>query len=135
MTVHTITSKFCGRRAFLIIPALISLCVSGNVGPRFLPLPGVSDRIGATQGESQNNTSAPLPSPHESDHFRVPMMAQSHKRAGTEQHPQPFATPALMSGFELPDKAQAISEFCDEFPFCPSASVSRPPGRAPPRLV
>ena len=135
MTRHTITSKFFDRRAFLIIPALISLCVSGNVGPRFLPLPGVSDRIEVSQGQSQDNSSAPLPLPDQSDHFRVPMMAQSHKRAGTEQHLRPFATPAVMSGFELPAKAQAISEFSYESLLFPSAKVSRPPGRAPPRLV
>jgi hypothetical protein len=134
MILQTSIATFSCLRASLVIAALISLCVSNNVGPRFLPLPQVSDQLAIIQNESQNNATSRLPSRDESDNFRVPMMAQTLKRAGTEQQPQPLATFAPKGCLELPDDARATGEFDCTIPLFASATVSQPPGRAPPRL-
>lgn len=78
-------------RAFLVVAALLSLCVSSNVGPRFLPLPTISDDLVASQSDDQGEK-ASRQSRSEADSFRVPMMAQTQKRTDREpQRPQPVA--------------------------------------------
>ncbi|MGI9065053.1 MAG: hypothetical protein ACR2HX_01420 [Pyrinomonadaceae bacterium] len=133
MTLQANISRLFELRAFLVIAALISLCVSNNVGPQFLPLPGVLDRGEESQWESQHNT-ASRPPARTSDNFRVPMMAQTQKRTGTKPPPQSLAT-ALNGGCVQPDDARSVCEFSYATLLFASASVSQPPGRAPPRLL
>lgn len=123
-----------GLRGLLIIAALISLCVSNNVGPSFLPLPVVTDRVAERPQEKQHDKASRAPSPAESDSFRVPMMGQTQKRATKEPQPQPFAT-TLKAGFVLPIEARVAAELGFPIPLFTCASVSPPHGRAPPRLV
>jgi len=133
MSVRMITSKFCYPRAILVFAALISLCVSNNVGPSFLPLPLVADGVAEKPHEKLHDKASRVPSPAESDSFRVPMMGQTQKRAATEPQPPPIAT-TLKAGFVLPTEARVAAEHRFPVPLITSASVLAPPGRAPPRL-
>ena len=134
MSVQWIISRAFELRALLVFATLISLCVSNNVGPSFLPLPVVTDRLAENSHGDQRDTTSRLPTPAESDSFRVPMMGQTQKRAAKEPQPQPFAT-TLKAGFVLPTEARVAAELGFPIPLFTSASVSLPPGRAPPRLV
>jgi hypothetical protein len=134
MSFQTPRSRFFKLRAFLVFAALISLCVSKNVGPQFLPLPGLSDQVGESQLESERNAASRFPS-SESDNFRVPMVGQTHKRAGTELQSHPLATAALRSAFEQPVDVQTTSDWSCAILLFTWASVSQPPGRAPPALI
>jgi hypothetical protein len=134
MTHQTITSRVFNLRAALVIAALISLCVSKNVGPQFLPLPGLSQQAAESQPETQLNNASRFPS-SESDDFRVPMVGRTHKRVSTELQPQPLATFALRSAFEQPIDGRTTHDCSCAILFFTSALVTQPPGRAPPLLV
>ena len=134
MILRANISRLFELRAILVIAALISLCASSNVGPQFLPLPGLLDRSVESQLESQHNTASRLPSSGKSDNFRVPMMAQTQKRTGTKPPPQSLAT-ALNSDCVEPDDDRAVCESSYAILLFTSASVSQPPGRAPPSLL
>ncbi len=134
MARQTITLRLFHLRATLVVAALISLCVSNNVGPQFLPLPGLSEEVAESRLGSQHNTASRVPS-SESDNFRVPMVGQTHKRANTELQAKPLATPALRSAVEQALDVRTISDFSSAILFFTSASVAQPPGRAPPCLV
>ncbi len=118
-------------RAFLVVATLISLCVSSNVGPRFLPLPALSDDFAISQAEHQDEI-ASRRSRSEVDSFRVPMMAQTQKRTDREpQQPQPVAL--LLKGVvvSINDCRIAIERyFASSLPVPPSLSLRF--GRAPP---
>jgi hypothetical protein len=101
MAVQTIRSRFFELRAFLVFAALISLCVSNNVGPCFLPLPAVTDHVVEHRPHPQNNTVSRSSSRTGSDSFRVPIMGQAQKRADKEHHAQPFAA-SPKAGIVLP---------------------------------
>lgn len=134
MAVHWIISRAFELRAVFVFATLISLCVSNNVGPSFLPLPVVTDRLAEnSHGEERDTTSRP-PSPTDSDSFRVPMMGQKQNRAAQVLQTQPFAT-APNAGFLLPSDSRVTAEIGFPTPLFTSASVSPPHGRAPPRLV
>ena len=132
MTLNTIKSRFSQLRPFLIIAALISLCLSSNVGPRFLPLPNVTDREEKELQQSQGITASRSRSEHDS--FRVPILAQTQKRADRETPPEPLAV-TLKVGFVIANDARVAIEFRDVNHLFTSTSVSQPPGRAPPRAV
>ena len=134
MMVGTIISRIFQLRALLVLATLISLCVSNNVGPSFLPLPIVTDRIAEKPQENQRDTASRCPSPTQSDSFRVPMMGQAQKRAVKELQAQPLGT-TLRAGLVLPNDARVATELSFSVSQFTSASVSQPPGRAPPRLV
>lgn len=91
MSLQQIRLRVFEWRAFLVVAAIISLCVSSNVGPRFLPLPTISDDLAASQQEHEGETRSRR-SDSQADSFRVPMMAQTQKRTDRElQKPQPVA--------------------------------------------
>jgi hypothetical protein len=127
-----ILSRLSILRAWVVVAALFSLCVSSNVGPRFLPLPtlenyaaeGLEPTTGATASRSHSTASAI---------FRVPM-AQGQKRADRELQAQPLA---VMPGinFVLPNKTRVVAELRDPDVLFTLALASLPSGRAPPRLV
>jgi hypothetical protein len=131
MTLHPNTSRF-SLRAFLIVAAVISLCTSSNVGPRFLPLPDVT---GPIQKESQGQgTRASRSLNGELESFRVPMMGQAQKRSDAESPPQPLGLiPGL--GCLLANDVRAATEFSHVTYLFASPSVSPPTGRAPPPVV
>jgi hypothetical protein len=135
MAVQTIRSRFFELRAFLVFAALISLCVSNNVGPCFLPLPAVTDHLVEQHRPNPQNTTVSRSSSRTgSESFRVPIMGQAQKRADKEHHVQPFAA-SPKAGIVLPDDAPVATELNFPISLFSSASVSQPPGRAPPRLV
>jgi hypothetical protein len=119
-------------RAAVIVAALLSLCVSSNVGPRFLPLPGVENY--AAENLQQTTTATALHS-HSmgSASFRVPMV-QGQKRADRELQAQPLA---VISGIHLvlPNSTRVFAELSDPDNLFSLALASLPSGRAPPRLV
>ena len=119
-------------RALVIVAALFTLCVSSNVGPRFLPLPtlekcaaeNVQQTIATTASHSYSTAAAS---------FRVPM-APSQKRADRELQAQPLAVlPA--THFVLPNKTRVFAELSNRNTFFTVILASLPSGRAPPRLV
>lgn len=130
--IQLIFSRLSILRAALVVAALFSLCVSSNVGPRFLPLPALEDyaaenlqqTTGATASRSQSSGLAT---------FRVPM-AQAQKRADRELQAQPLA---VMPGthFVLPDNTRVLAELSHPDGVFTVALASLPSGRAPPRLV
>ena len=134
MALQSITSKFFKARAFLVFAALISLCVSNNVGPSFLPLPLISDEIAETPQKSQRDKASRVPSPAEADSFRVPMMGQKQNRDAREPQSQPVAT-TPKADFLLPSETGVAAELGFPISLFTSTSVSQPPGRAPPRSV
>lgn len=134
MILETKQSRCFNVRAALVILALVSLCVSNNVGPCFLPLPVVTDRIANNPQGNKDNKASRSSLPAESDNFRVPMMAQTQKRSDNAPQAQPLAA-TLKAGFVPPNNAGAVTEFSYQISFPTSASVSQPPGRAPPRLA
>lgn len=133
MATSLLISRF-DLRALLVITALCTLCISNNVGPSFLPLPVVTDRLGENPPENQCDTASGLPSPVESDSFRVPMMGHTQKRMVKEPQPQPLAA-TLKAGVVPPNDARVATKFITQISLSTSASVSQPPGRAPPRLA
>lgn len=127
-----ILSRLSILRAAVVVAALFSLCVSSNVGPRFLPLPTLENYTaenlrqtkGTTASSSQSSTSA---------NFRVPM-AQAQKRADREIQAQSLAVLAGIH-FVLPNNTRVFAELSDPDAFFSVALASLPSGRAPPRLV
>jgi hypothetical protein len=126
-----IVSRFSVLRASVIFAALFTLCVSSNVGPRFLPLPALENYA----AENLQKTRATASRSHStgSASFRVPM-AQAQKRADRELQAQPLA---VMPGthFVLPNTTRVFAEFNDPDFLFTVASTSLHFGRAPPRLV
>ena len=116
-------------RALLVIAALLSLCISSNVGPRLLPLPDVIDRIEELCEKKVGVSRSRGP---QAESFRVPMMAQ--RRAEREAPPQPLAALPKV-GFVSPTEARFAAEYSQQSFLFTLASVSRPSGRAPPRLT
>ncbi|HKY29204.1 MAG TPA: hypothetical protein VJM12_14795 [Pyrinomonadaceae bacterium] len=119
-------------RAAIVVAGLFSLCLSSNVGPRFLPLPTLENyaaenlrqTTGTTASRSHSQTLAS---------FRVPM-AQAQKRADRERQAQPLAViPGIQ--FVLPNNTRVFAELSDPDTVFTVALASLPSGRAPPRTV
>ena len=119
-------------RAIVVIATLFSLCVSSNVGPRFLPLPTLENYT-AEDLQQTTGTKASSPLSSTSASFRVPM-AQAQKRADREVQAQ---SPAVLHGinFVLPNDTRVFAEHSDPDGLFTLALASLPSGRAPPRLV
>ena len=116
-------------RALLVIAALLSLCISSNVGPRLLPLPNVADSV---EQDHENDGGISRSGEAQADSFRVPIMAQ--KRADREVPPQTLSV-LPDGGFVSPNETGLAAECNQQTSLFTSASVSRPSGRAPPRLT
>ena len=130
--MRLILSRLSILRATVVVAALVSLCVSSNVGPRFLPLPTL-DNYAAENVQHSTGTTASRSHSQTSAGFRVPM-AQAQKRADREVQAQPLA---VMPGihFILPNNSRAFAELSGrDNPFT-VVLASLPSGRAPPRLV
>ena len=122
----------CDLRAVLVLAALISLCVSNNVGLSFLPLHGSGGYVSEIGQDNPNATASASRLPGEPDSFRVPIMWQKREGKGPQSHTE--AT-TLRSALLFPgDIRFPIEETSSQFP-CFSQYGSQPPGRAPPRLA
>jgi hypothetical protein len=118
-------------RAVLVIVAICTLCISDNVGPRFLPLPYFAhDEAKSWQQTWHLNGSESSPS--ESDSFRVPMISQTQRRAQEKPNSDFLISPTAV--FANSAQIQAHVEIHPHVIFG-SSTVSHPQGRAPPRLL
>jgi hypothetical protein len=127
-------SKSTNLRVLLFTVTLFSLCVSNNVGLSFLPLPVVAERLAEISDSAHGESGSRLPSSREIDSFRVPIMGHKQKRVTKQPTPQPVAA-LQKTGIELPELARVASEVAVPVSISTFASISRPPGRAPPRSV
>ena len=130
--VQFIQPRHSVLRASVVITALISLCVSSDVGPRFLPLPTLESAVAESSDEQQDITISRSHS-NESDSFRVPMMAQSQKRADREPQAPLVLVPGLHVRSSNNGRVPATVTASDSLFI--SAILSEPLGRAPPDLV
>lgn len=124
-------------RALLIIGALISLCLSDTVGPRLLPLP-VSELATTAYPDAPlgaEPTASRAPSPTKGSGPRVEMAATSHGRAGADHKHVQVAIHTLRGMFEAPADTISYAPSAYQPLYSLKAQDSRPPGRAPPRLV
>jgi hypothetical protein len=130
--IQLILSRRPILRATVIVAALFSLCVSSNVGPRFLPLPTL-EKYAAENIQQTSSLTASRSQPSGLATFRVPM-AQAQKRADRELQAQPLA---VMPGthFVLPNTTRVSAEFNDPDFLFTVALTSLHSGRAPPRLI
>ncbi|HKY28862.1 MAG TPA: hypothetical protein VJM12_13065, partial [Pyrinomonadaceae bacterium] len=130
--MQLILSRLSILRATVVVAALFSLCVSSNVGPRFLPLPTL-ENYAAENLHQTTGTTASRPHSQTVASFRVPM-AQAQKRADRELQAQPLA---VITGihFVLPNNTRVFAELSDPDTLFTVALASLPSGRAPPRLV
>ncbi len=119
-------------RAAVVVGALFSLCVSSNVGPRFLPLPTLENYAAENLPQTAGATASRSHS-QALDSFRIPM-AQAQKRAHRELQAQPLA---VLQGinFLLPNNTRVFAELRDPDNLFSLALASLPSGRAPPRLA
>ena len=129
---HLNSSRLRILRVFVIVAALFSLCVSSDVGPRFLPLPALENQAAENLQQSTGATASGLRSTGSAS-FRVPM-AQAQKRADRELQAQQLAVmPGIL--LVLPDNTRAFAGFNDPGVLFTAAVTSLPSGRGPPRLV
>lgn len=108
MILQPIKCSFVQVRTIMVLAALVCLCFSSNVGPRFLPLPVIS--IGLVASSSVHPGKNPLARlAVESAGFRVPMVSQTQKRPAREtQQLQPIAV-ALKDYLVLPNEVQFLA--------------------------
>lgn len=133
MHLHRVILRRFDARAIAVIAALLSLGVSNNVGPCFLPLPLVTDCI--AQNPQQLQSESASRSSSGTDSFRVPMMmGQTQKRTDKEHRAQPIAG-VTTARLVFSDDARVATELHAAILPLSARSVSQPPGRAPPRLV
>ncbi len=127
-----ILSRLSVLRASVVVAALFSLCVSSNVGPRFLPLPELESAV-AERSYEQQGTTASRSHSKELASFRVPM-AQAQKRV--DRAPQPRSL-GVMPGVDyvMSNDCRVTAEFIDPQIAVTSALVSAPSGRAPPDSI
>jgi hypothetical protein len=135
MASGTDRTRALSPRALVIFCALLSLCVSDNVGPRLLPLPPVAELASTSGPFDRGQAASPTPSQGRTRGARVEMISASQARTGAERQSPQVAAHAPK--FELAAPSAPRSAGRDLYPpFCESsAPFSRPKGRAPPRLV
>jgi hypothetical protein len=129
MTKHT------AARLLIILGALVSLCVSDNVGPRLLPLPPISELASASRTFDSGQAASGAPARGKSVGARVQMVTAPQSRAGV--HRQSSQAVAHAPKFSLAVPAVPRPLRWEVYPPSAESSApsSRPKGRAPPRLV
>lgn len=135
MGVRRTSPSFFELRACLVVAALVSLCVSSNVGPRFLPLPALDGAVTALDGAAISQSELQSPpvlrqSYGKADGFRMPMMSQTQKRTEREIQ-QPVVLPSRDVLISPNEGRVAIERHYANSHLKPSA-VSLFLGRAPP---
>jgi len=130
--IKLIPSRVFLLRVFVVNAALLSLCISSNVGPQFLPWPALDSPTSANLLAEHQEVI--VSSSNESISFRVPMMVQAQKRADRQLR---SGSALLTTGIyvlpadvgRLPTEIMA-PESLSTFPI-----TLEPPGRAPPDSV
>ncbi|HEU4596511.1 MAG TPA: hypothetical protein VFS10_15350 [Pyrinomonadaceae bacterium] len=128
-------TRFPATRVLLILGALLSLCVSDNVGPRLLPLPP-SPELAPAPGLFERGQTASRTTPHGgTEGARVEMASATQNRAGAERQSPQAAARAPKFEIVIPSTPRLL-RWEDHPPFAErSTPFSRPEGRAPPRTV
>lgn len=126
-------SRFTALRASIVAAVLVTLCVSTNVGPCFLPLPSL-EAAAAQNSREERDTLVSRPQAGQPAGFRVPMMTRAHKRADREPEHQ---SPGLLPGSVRPvlNDHLFVAELVNPdttfaLPFVPVSA-----GRAPPLIT
>lgn len=133
MTPQVNMPALLNLRALLVIAALICLCVSSNVGLQFFPLP-VTTQVALDIQLHQANKALYAPQA-DANSFRVPMMAQSKKRADTEPSQSDPLIALPFDRFGLSTDTRFPSETRYTVCFFTSITMAPRSGRAPPSLV
>ena len=122
-------------RALVVFCALLSLCVSDNVGPRLLPLPHGPEAATTPGRFEQGQSASPAPSHGRTEGRRVEMTSAPQSRAAAERHSTQVAAHAPQ--FDLASPPAGLLSRPELSPPSgeSSAPFSRPKGRAPPRHV
>ncbi|HKS26622.1 MAG TPA: hypothetical protein VJS44_02325 [Pyrinomonadaceae bacterium] len=120
-------------RALIIIGALVSLCVSNNVGTRLLPLPAAAQAYAGHL--SPNPAASNLPASSKTAAFRVAIAAPAQKRAGAERQPLSVAAHTPKGVSTGPAEARIFKRPVYTPLQSTSAYAAQPPGRAPPCSV
>ena len=135
MSPEVSMSALPNLRAFLVIAALICLCVSSNVGLQLFPLPAAANQVALDVQLDQPNKAlyAPLAN---AKSFRVPMMVQSKKRADKEppQSDRLIALPSVRFDL-LPTDTRFAIQIDQTVCFLTPLTMAPHAGRAPPSLV
>ncbi len=135
MISGTNRTRALSLRAFVVICALLSLCVSDTAGPRLLPLPGAVATAAADRQGLAASDVTPVPSRQDTAVVREAMAPPTRKVAGGERHTLHITAgvaKALVSPpVGVPSSVRATFSPAPQS----SAAVTRPPGRAPPLSV
>jgi hypothetical protein len=128
-------TKLTAARVLITLGALVSLCVSDNVGSRLLPLPPVSELASAPQAFDQRLAASGAPAHGRTEGARVEMVTAPQNRSGAQRQSSQEAAQSPKFGLAAPTAPCPL--WWEVYP--PSAESSapfaRPKGRAPPRLV
>lgn len=128
-------TNFTATRVLLILCALVSLCVSDNVGPRLLPLPPAAEAVSLPLPSDGTPATSPTPSQRETDDARVEMAPAPQSRVGAGRHSSQGAAHTLKFELDAPP-ARPLPGWEDYQHSAEStAPLSRPKGRAPPQPV
>jgi hypothetical protein len=127
------THRLLSLRALLVIAAIVCLCISSHVGLQLFPL-NVGGDVQTLNTHGDFSAQASYAPEVDVNGFRVPIMAQSQKRADKET-PQsnPFILQSIDRSASRTDTRFAIEVL---YPVCSLTSVTTmpPAGRAPPLI-
>lgn len=128
-------TNFTATRVLLILCALVSLCVSDNVGPRLLPLPPAPEAVSLPSPSDRMPATSPTPSQGGTNDARVEMAQAPQSRVGAGRHSSQGAAHTPKFELDAPP-ARPLTGWEDYQSSAEStASFSRPIGRAPPQPV
>lgn len=128
-------TKLAAARLLIILGALVSLCVSDNVGPRLLPLPPVSELASVPGAFDRRLAASGAPAQDKTEGARVEMTTAPQSRSGAHRQSSQAAALAPKFGLAAPAAPRPLGWVVYPPSAESSAPFSRPKGRAPPRLV
>jgi hypothetical protein len=128
-------TKQAAARILIIFGALVSLCVSDNVGPRLLPLPPVSELASVPGASDRRPAASGAPAQDKTEGARVEMVTAPQSRSGAHRQSSQAAALAPKFALAVPTAPRPLRWEVHPPSAESSTPFSRPKGRAPPRLV
>jgi hypothetical protein len=124
------------QRAFLVVGALLCLCVSDSAGPRLVPLPALPVvHSFETLPVNRDHSFTRTPSPPKGPNAYIEMLVGGQYRARDRHQNTPTATHTPAASLQLkPGILKSTPNTYTPVDF-ETASFSVPTGRAPPRFV